>query len=219
MNWGDSSTESRGSGVDGSGTQLDRREFMKKTGTSVGGAMAGFSLFSAGKHGIRQGAAGILDTVLPGSMYAVYQLDEDEYIGTVDADLDETETYLKQNGYGYQMLAAKKLHPEDERSDDGSYRRLDPDDSDKQWHVHLWNTDDGVEVYSHYEYKPELWGPVDESRVAEHYRPDDNTYIEGQHAEDVKHLLEEHGEYNGDPEKCGSTELAPPDRDIDDITG
>lgn len=197
--------------------QMDRREFMKKTGASGGGVMLGLGLNDMGKHGVRQGAADILDTVLPDSMYAVYQLDEEEYIGTVDADLRETIDYLKQCGYEYQTLAAKKLHPETERSDDGSYRRLDPDDSDKQWHVHLWETDDGVEVYSHYEYKPELWGPVDEHRVAEHYRPDDNTYIEGQHAEDVKQLLEEQGEYKGDEEKCGSIDLAPPDRNLDDI--
>ncbi|MDZ7688628.1 MAG: hypothetical protein U5J64_07900 [Halobacteriales archaeon] len=124
------------------------------------------------KHKVRHSLAGIGKRVLPGSMYSVYSLGTEEYIGTLDVNLDEARKLLKEESYSYNVASAKKLHPDDEsRSDDGSYRRLDPDNRAKQWHVHLWDLAP-VEVYSHYEYKPEPWQPIDTSRTAEHYRPD-----------------------------------------------
>ncbi|MDY7082348.1 MAG: hypothetical protein SXQ77_08090, partial [Halobacteria archaeon] len=80
----------------------------------------------------------------------------------------------------------------------------------KQWHVHLWDTGEGngVEFFSHYEYRPEPYGPIDFNRPFEHYWPDyGETYIQGQHSEGVKELLEEGGEYEGEDGKVGSKEV------------
>jgi len=199
--------------------QEDRRSFMKQIGVGFGIFLAaGTPVPHPDRHDVRQGTAGVLEKVLPDSMYASYQLSEEEYIGHLDNGLDSAVEALKDAGYEYQTLSAKKYHPEDERPDDGSYRLLDPEDPDKQWHVHLWEDEEGVEVYSHYEYKPELWRPDDHDRVAEHYEPKPGeTYIPGQHSADVKDLLEEDESYSGDPENVGPVDLEEPTGSIRDI--
>lgn len=173
---------------------------------------------NAFKHRVRQRSAEFLNEILPGSMYAQYRLDQEEFVGRIDTDLEDVEAYLEGEGYEYQVLAARKLHPEREEADHGSYRCIDPSDGAKQWHVHLWETPDGVELFSHYEYRPEPWGPWDRNRVPEHYRAEwGSTYIEGQHSEAVKRLLEEDGVYEGDPERLGNRVLEPPSTDFRDI--
>lgn len=143
-------------------------------------------------------------------MYSMYRLSAQEFVGILDEDLAEATGHLTRAGYDYQLLAATKLHPETEEYDDGSYRLINHVDPAKQWHVHLWESDDGVECFSHYEYKPEPWNPWDHDRVFEHYRPDyGTTYIQGQHSHALKRLLKEHGIYEGDEGKLGSTELGP----------
>lgn len=169
-------------------------------------------------HRVRQWTADALEGILPETMYAQYRLDDAEFVGRLDGSLEEAEASLEGAGYAYQFFAATKLHPDRDEPDQGSYRRLDPDDPAKQWHVHLWETDSGVDVFSHYEYKPEPWNPWDVERVSEHYRADyGRTYIEGQHSEGVKALLEEDGVYTGDGEKLGGTALEPPSGDLEEI--
>lgn len=201
--------------------ELGRRAFMMRAGAGLAGTTTLQAMTEdSGQHAARHGSAEVLDAVLPDSMYTMYQLDAEEYVGTVEMDLSAVTAALKEQGYEYQPFSAKKYHPDDDSlADDGSYRLLDPDDPDKQWHVHLWETVEGVDVFSHYEYKPEFLTPDDEPRVAEHYRPDDDSYIQGQHSPAVKALLEERGEYAGDPDKCGDTALAPPTGNVGDILG
>jgi len=41
-----------------------------------------------------------------------------------------------------------------------------------QFHVHLWHRDGRVEVFSHYELRPDVFRPTfDLERLREHYRP------------------------------------------------
>lgn len=164
------------------------------------------------RHRLRQFLGGVADA-LPGRFYGAYALGSEEFVGTVDADLDRAIELVRGSDYAYNLVAATKRHPDDGRTDDGSYRRVDPGDATKQWHVHLFASpgpDAGpVEVYSHYEYTP-LW-PPSPARTREHYWPDwGSTYLQGQHCETVKDLLADHGEYAGDPADLGPAELAPP---------
>lgn len=199
--------------------ELGRRGFMKSVGAGLGFTTASYAASDEEKHTARRGAANAIEALPTDSLYGAYQVDMAEYIGTLDSDLSTAIDYLKQHGYTYQVLSAEKYHPDTGAADDGSYRLLDPDDTDKQWHVHLWETDDGVQLFSHYEYKPEFWAPIDESRVAEHYRPDSDAYIQGQHSPEVKELLEEHGVYaRADaPELVGNKELPEPTGNVGDI--
>lgn len=175
---------------------------------------------AAVKHRVRQWTADALEAVLPETMYAQYRLDDAEFVGRLDGDLNDAEAALEEARYTYQFFAAKKIHPDRDAADDGSYRCLNPDDPARQWHVHLWETDSGVEVFSHYEYKPEPWGPWEGERVAEHYRAEyGETYIEGQHSETVKTMLEEDGMYEGDAERLGPADLEPPTAGFRDIFG
>lgn len=161
------------------------------------------------RHATRQFLGGLVER-FPGDLYGVYPLPPAEYVGTLDADLAGAIELVRGAGYAYNVPAATKEHPTDGRTDDGSYRRRDPADAEKQWHVHLFATDDPgtVEVFSHYEYAP-LW-PVDPARSREHYRPDwGSTYLPGQHCERLKALLGDNGGYAGDPAMLGPAELAP----------
>ena len=165
------------------------------------------------RHRTRLTTASLLAPILPGDMYSAYSLSEEEYIGRFDGNLKEARGALSEKGYKYNMLGAKKLHPETEKVDDGSFRNLDPDDNSKQWHVHIWETDNGVQFFSHYEYKPEPWRPIDIARPFEHYRPDyGETYIQGQHSRGIKEVLKGKGVYDGKEKKLGSRDLAPTSR-------
>ena len=163
------------------------------------------------RHRLRLFLGGVADA-LPGGFYGIYALEPAEFVGHLDADLDRAIQLVRGTDYAYNVAAATKRHPEDGRTDDGSYRRRDPGDAGKQWHVHLFepsgSDEKPVEVYSHYEYAP-LW-PPDFARTREHYRPDwGSTYLQGRHCEVVKDLLADRGEYAGDPSDLGPAELAP----------
>ncbi|MFW5896310.1 MAG: hypothetical protein ACOCUA_02890 [archaeon] len=136
--------------------------------------------------------------------YAAYQLDEREFVGTV-TEVDDAEgvaSLLEEYGYEHGGLAALKYHPETGAPDEGSYRKVDPDRPRWQWHVHLWSSDDGVEVYSHYEFRPDLRPVAGEStlecldRLREHYDPtwdvnaddEEATYLLGEACDDVHDL-------------------------------
>ena len=160
------------------------------------------------QHRLRHAAGGVADAVLPGECYGVFTLKPGERIGYLDADLADVKPLLEARSYTYSPLSAKKLHPSDHVADDGSYRRLDPENRSKQWHVHLFERSDGIEVFSHYELRPEPWDPIDLRRPVDHYWPEwGETCLLGQHCPGLKTLLERHGLYEGDRSCLGPAPL------------
>lgn len=163
------------------------------------------------QHRLRHVAGGVADAVLPGQCYGVFTLKPSESVGYLDAELSDVKSLLESRSYSYIPLAAKKLHPEYTRADAGSYRRLDPEDRSKQWHVHLFEHGDGIEVFSHYELRPEPWDPIDLRRPVDHYWPEwGKTCLLGQHCPGLKSLLEAHGSYSGEEGALGTAELERP---------
>jgi len=147
----------------------------------------------------------VLDRTL--GKYAAYQLHEREYVGTIDhVDLlEDVVDLLEERGYERNGLSALKYHPETGEPDDGSFRKVDPDAPRWQWHVHLFETEHGVEIYSHNEYRPDLRPIAGESipeaiaRCREHYHPtwdirvddpEEATYFLGAACEDVSDLVD-----------------------------
>jgi len=168
------------------------------------------------KHKLRNLAVDVGASVLP---YTAYEIDQLEYIGHFDGTLDECETQLKERGYHYQLFAAEKrlgnttdlASSSDDASrtssaktsDDGSWARIPTrhpeavtktaldgrDPRNCQYHVHLYEMPDGIDLYGHYEIHPYPWTPTfDIDRSLNHYRPawdtEDNdksewTYLRG----------------------------------------
>jgi len=160
------------------------------------------------QHRLRQTIGGVADAVLPGRFYAVFRLKSPEFVGTLDLDVADLPARFEEHAYSYCPVAAKKLHPETGQPDDGSYRRIDPVNSAKQWHVHVFDRPDGVEVFSHYELRPEPWRPLDLRRPVEHYWPEwGETCLLGQHCPELRALLEEWGSYEGDSDALGDARL------------
>jgi len=138
-----------------------------------------------------------LSRPLPWTLYTAYPLTTAEYVGRYPDDrLSRAVSRLRDAGYTANPLAAAKYHPAPHRAvDHGSYRRVPdahPEGIDARitreyapnqchYHCHLWPVTDGVEVYSHYEVRPDiLRGDFDPWRMAEHYRPELNeTYLPG----------------------------------------
>lgn len=125
--------------------------------------------------------------------YTAYTLSASEYVGTIHvADAFDAADVLKSMGYEANPLAAAKYHPDPHHAvDHGGYRRVPDEHPDLdaritrdyaprqcQYHPHLWPGVDGVEVFSHYEVRPDLHPVASESvasaynRLKEHYRPD-----------------------------------------------
>lgn len=146
-------------------------------------------------------------------VYVAYQIHESEKVGTPRSPggRHDVVRFLRARGYEYNPLAAAKHHPVDGRVDDGSYRRVPeehPDVADYeggdarivdawapedcQYHVHLFDAGEGaVELYSHYELRPDLFEPaVSPRRVRTHYRPDHHeTYLFGVADDAVRELV------------------------------
>lgn len=107
--------------------------------------------------------------------YTAYQLHIDEFIGKVEHDSSALD--LRPFDYEYNPMSAAKYHPDTEELDDHSWRRIDPDNPRWQWHVHTWEDASQAEIFSHYEYRPDLVLIGDESisdmnqRLRDHYRP------------------------------------------------
>jgi len=135
--------------------------------------------------------------------YTSYELDSRELVGTTsDHTLFSIEARLRSRGYESPPtvagipLSAVKTHPEDGTSHELTLRKVDPDNPRKQWHVHLWERDGVVELYSHYEFMPDLNRVAGEThaermdRLQEHYRPDyGSTYRMGVADSSAKCLL------------------------------
>jgi hypothetical protein len=119
--------------------------------------------------------------VLP---YTAYEIDQKEYLGHFEGTQSELEAQLKERGYHYQLFAAEKELGSE--TDSGSFARIPDrhpeavhetglegiDPRNCQYHVHLFDTPRGVDVYGHYEIHPYPWTPtVDINRSLNHYRP------------------------------------------------
>lgn len=139
-------------------------------------------------------------------MYSQYRLSENERIGYYDSGLTSLIERLEDLGYEYKTLSASKLHPKRDISDSGSYRRIPEEHPDinedakilnwspksTQYHVHLFEVDDTIEVFSHYELMPDvLTKSVSINRLKTHYRPVwESEYIEGIAESEIQTLLE-----------------------------
>jgi hypothetical protein len=149
----------------------------------------------------------VLDRVLGSvGLYAAYELHPEEFVGAIrlPRGVDAVREYLLERGYERSRLAALKHHPETAATEDASLRRVDPDRPRRQWHVHLFARGDGVvELFSHYEYRPDPRPLADESarqcleRLREHYRPEwgttwggGTTYAVGRTDGPVRRLVE-----------------------------
>lgn len=120
--------------------------------------------------------------------YTAYRIREAERIGTMDRGVEATREYLRQQGYEPQYLSAAKKHPATGQAHDISYRRVpethppaaDGTDvaetfapAECQFHVHAFATGGQMELFSHYEARPDLLRPsIDLHRLKTHYRPD-----------------------------------------------
>ncbi|UBF23482.1 hypothetical protein HRTV-28_gp44 [Halorubrum tailed virus 28] len=139
-------------------------------------------------------------------LYYAYSLSRAERIGVAPAG--GVVRTLREAGYetpprlGPIPLEAAKTRPGDDRVHDYSLRRVDPDHPTRQFHVHAWSVADGVELWSHYEYRPDLRPVADESwgeayaRAREHLSPswgpewgDGTTYVPGRADETVRDLV------------------------------
>ena len=137
--------------------------------------------------------------------YAAYRLSQDEYIGTMEHS-DQAEETIKAQGYEYSGLAALKYHPVTGKADNGSYRKVltdypvwlskssplrDFDPNELQYHVHLWEREYGVEVFSHFEVVPDLSTPKPSlKRNKTHYRPTHGeTYLRGKSCKEIEELF------------------------------
>lgn len=120
--------------------------------------------------------------VLDSPWYASYELHEAEHIATIAQPVERVVDELESMGYEASTLAALKLHPEYGVADAGSYRRVSTHNPHWQWHVHVFDVArDATDVFSHYEYRPDVRPLGDETlceaayRLREHYRPTWNT--------------------------------------------
>ncbi len=137
-------------------------------------------------------------------LYTSYELDEEEYVGTVhidDAiDVLQTEYETPPTFMGIPLAAAKE-HPETGEVHDVSLRKVDEDNPRMQYHIHYWvqgGDEYQAELYSHYEFRPDFKPVGDETtgeminRLRTHYRPDysNGEYIQGKADPMVRRLVE-----------------------------
>jgi len=144
-----------------------------------------------------------------GRLYYAYELEKAERVKTVPNTLDAIAGYLTRRGYEQPPrlagipLEAAKTHPETGQVHDLSLRRVDPDNPTRQFHIHLFEVDGVVEVFSHYELRPDFGRIGKESwreaytRLKEHKRPswgsewgDGTTYVLGQKCDVVAELVD-----------------------------
>lgn len=142
-------------------------------------------------------------------LYTSYELHESEFVGEVPYAIPGIQYYLPENGYekpptflGVPLQAAK-LHPETGDVHDWSYRKVDPENNRKQYHIHGWehNIKDPTEKYheiaSHWEYRPDVCRVAGETigeaieRLRTHFKPDWGTseYQQGKMDDSLRELV------------------------------
>lgn len=120
-------------------------------------------------------------------LYTAYPLGTPEHIGTVEQSMDEARSFLDHCGYEPQWLSAAKRHPRTDQLHDLSYRRVpnqhpseatgtrlarEFEPQECQYHTHWFHDLEGIEVFSHYELRPDFWRPtLSLIRLRKHYRP------------------------------------------------
>lgn len=151
---------------------VSRREFLSVLGAT---AFSGVSLWSSDGPGIRQYLLSKTDPLARRfGAYTAYQLHPEEFVGRMPHDRPSFE--LWEQGYEPNPLSAAKYHPATRAIDDSSWRRVDEENHRWQWHVHVWAADDEVELFSHYEYRPDPRLLDGESRGDMHQRLRDHLY-------------------------------------------
>lgn len=132
-------------------------------------------------------------------LYTSYELSEKEYVG--DANPSTVVETLQEAGYEAPPtflgvpLAASKTHPETKTTHDVTLRKINPKRPRSQWHIHIWFIEDTAEVFSHYEYRPDIEPIAGESwidmksRLKTHFKPEWGTdYLRGVSSEAVQEL-------------------------------
>lgn len=123
--------------------------------------------------------------------YTTYRLGDNEYIGSLpqaEYTLKDTISFLLTAEYEQNHLSAAKRHPKKPSViDDASYRRVPnqhptgiPSEFGESWspkdcqfHVHLFEMEDSIDFFSHYELRPDILTPsFDAERLTVHYRPE-----------------------------------------------
>jgi len=146
-------------------------------------------------------------------LYYAYTL-RGEHIYTARRHLQDVIDTLQNGGYeppprvaGIPLEAAKRHRDDADHYHDASLRKVDSDDPRRQFHVHLFDTAEGVEIHAHLEYRPDFGRIGEEThrdrvrRLREHFRPvhgerwhaetDDGpvTYVRGRHDKTVYDLV------------------------------
>jgi hypothetical protein len=113
--------------------------------------------------------------------YTSYQLSKSEFIGASDAP--DSRQQLRRRGYEPVPrllgipLQATKTHPTNGRDHDWALRKVDGSDPQMQYHVHAWRQPEATEIFSHWEYRPDLrqlaceTQAMRKARLRTHYRP------------------------------------------------
>jgi hypothetical protein len=156
-------------------------------------------------------------------LYSSYTLSQEEFVGSVNIFTSnvfnestnppfvmEHDFYRRLESFGYEkpptflgvpLIAAKK-HPITNRIHDVSLRKVDPENTRKQYHLHYWlePLDDGHEaqIAVHREYRPDITILEGETpaqaknRLQTHYRPAYGTdYEKGKLDSNLKALLDD----------------------------
>ena len=133
--------------------------------------------------------------------YTAYTLSEKERVGTIKTNAVSA---LREIGYEWPprfagiRLEAAKMHPETGEVHQASFRKVDPNNERKQYHVHLWDVFSiaPTPVYVHREYRPDFKRVADESysemydRLRTHYRPEYGVdYERGVMCDDLEALV------------------------------
>lgn len=140
-------------------------------------------------------------------LYTQYTLPKKERIGSYTGELDDLIDGLHNVGYEYNALSASKSHPEKNILDVGSYRRIPEEHPDidinarildwspheTQYHIHVFELEENIEIFSHYELIPDvLTTQLSVERLRTHYKPAwGSEYILGLAETDVLELIDE----------------------------
>ena len=138
-----------------------------------------------------------------GRLYSSYDVGPEEAVGVIPRLPLAARDLLLESGYEPSgLFAAAKTRERDGARAVASIRRVDPDNPRRQFHVHLFEHENGTEAYSHYEYRPDphrLDGETHADRVwrlREHLSPtwgerwgDGTTYALGESCPELDTLV------------------------------